>query len=1145
LINRQARKGIAMSTSERASRRVPWLAASALVIGCHASGGEAPEALVGSARSAMYGSGVADETDAGAPWAATAAASVEILLPGSGRGSGTAISPYVILTARHNTCPGHTQGRVLIVPPAGPPQGYPLGAVIAHDPPFDLPCGPNNPNVADDIALWIVDTRIAASVIAPSAYPPVFLGADPLDPNTGAPAQVLAANEEAKPDSVAWVQCGFGATNTAGGQGEGTRRCGAVDSNTLRLVFVAGGQGGGSMLVADWYADDAGADAGSIHSYGDSGGGLFVQAMRGGQAVGVPLHVGVTQGRIQLASGQTVQNWSLDGSLPITAADGSGQTTMNSSVILTDGDGDNTPDYLDNCPPWLCFNPAQCANPRQIDTDGDGWGDMCDGCPYTFDLYVGSNGLPLDSDRDGVPDSCDNCVAQPNGPVYGPLCVEPQQVCTDGGPCVCGEGGACYEGSCWAPQRDDDDQDGVGNHCDNCPETPNPYTSCTAGQPSTCGGNAQCYAGTWSQSQQTYIAIDAGAGSPGHCGSQLDADGDGLGDVCDTCPNNANNAVLGLWANSNHDAELQADAGVLWDVCDEVPTYIARPVITPATGSDIPAGTTMFSASAAVGVDHWNSHVQETATFPANGAPTAPVGFRHCDCIDNTGGPLSGGRAGCLGLLHCVVRSTEYGNALSRWRPVTVSTQPNGGDVYQPAPSLPALLRNFTSTISPSDGLPTTPDFSDNPADGLESWRIGAKERLYWRWAADVDAGHVAEPDGGIDGGPGTVGVFWSFVLQTTEFASARDQEFVNNGQSLRSMYAYLTTPTNTGPAPSFVVHVPAACPTFPCQLVIDPELQYVNPDPMAAINQVTHAPSEIVVAGPTVAMLNGNTTTAIDATGFVTPTLASDILSGSVAFVHPVETAAVSRIQGNPTLFVSYPRTWTPTTSFSRGAMVGGTIASRLAGIRSTDPPGASTGARALYSARTDTGYLVGGIGPSGAPTGQIWSFDLTRGLWNLLAFSGPTIGNVAALALDVGASRMLVLDEGDAGAWRPSRHQRRLVAYDLLARTGTPINTWPWLGQTDHATLTSMQDGTFVLLTSAHGSIDAFRFSTTGSQIQWLGHTSLQGDLLDEPYLSTAGLVAFVGVRQHWRAAVSQTVVTLTLSSFQQDGHDGPSCF
>lgn len=89
------------------------------------------------------------------------------------------------------------------------------------------------------------------------------------------------------------------------------------------------------------------------------------------------------------------------------------------TIDTVDTDGDGFDDAVDGCP-FL-------ANPDQSDADGDGVGDLCDPTPEGESPFAG------DRDRDGWPDEEDNCPTEPN------------------------------------PDQADADGDGAGDHCDTNP----------------------------------------------------------------------------------------------------------------------------------------------------------------------------------------------------------------------------------------------------------------------------------------------------------------------------------------------------------------------------------------------------------------------------------------------------------------------------------------------------------------------------------------------------------------------------------------------------------------------------------------------------------------------------------------------------
>lgn len=159
------------------------------------------------------------------------------------------------------------------------------------------------------------------------------------------------------------------------------------------------------------------------------------------------------------------------------------QLVLNTVLWLTDGasndsDADGVLDASDNCP--------DTANSEQVDTDGDGIGDVCDD----------------DNDNDGILDESDNCQFTAN----------PDQIDTDSD----GIGDACV---------DDDDGDGINDNVDICPVNPDPLQEDTDsdGIGDACD-NDDDNDGILDDLDNCPIDINS---------AQEDLDNDGLGDVCD------------------------------------------------------------------------------------------------------------------------------------------------------------------------------------------------------------------------------------------------------------------------------------------------------------------------------------------------------------------------------------------------------------------------------------------------------------------------------------------------------------------------------------------------------------------------------------------------------------------------------------
>lgn len=231
-----------------------------------------------------------------------------------------------------------------------------------------------------------------------------------------------------------------------------------------------------------------------------------------------------------------------------------------------DIDEDGIADPVDLCP--------SVPSLPNADSDHDGLGNECDPCrraahgydavdvsvpPYMLVRNVPST---ADADGDGIGDACDNCILVPNCEGYDSESPwRPGDPIADGDLALCqqgdgdGIGDVCQglpplpgaAGFVGLGADDDFDQDGLPNHSDACPRAPsNDAIACT--------DDGDCPEGR---------ACDLEASLCDH----FDADADGVGDICDSCPTVVNPLQIGEIPLDDADGDFRGDDCELGEAC--------------------------------------------------------------------------------------------------------------------------------------------------------------------------------------------------------------------------------------------------------------------------------------------------------------------------------------------------------------------------------------------------------------------------------------------------------------------------------------------------------------------------------------------------------------------------------------------------
>lgn len=227
-----------------------------------------------------------------------------------------------------------------------------------------------------------------------------------------------------------------------------------------------------------------------------------------------------------------------------------------------DRDGDSIANDEDNCA--LIPNAPPTFGQAQLDLDGDGLGDVCDldldgdtianqedNCVNIVNAPAVFGGIQSDLDGDGLGDACDPdadgdaisdvidvCMGVgydvSGNPVVGPFDGDlstPSTVCDDGA-CVHDSARSCSTNADCLNVCDDRDGDSIPSERDNCPIHANGGVGIDNQLDSDADGVGDA---CWTDPDADTVLAAADNCPLVSNADQGDADGDGLGDVCDPC----------------------------------------------------------------------------------------------------------------------------------------------------------------------------------------------------------------------------------------------------------------------------------------------------------------------------------------------------------------------------------------------------------------------------------------------------------------------------------------------------------------------------------------------------------------------------------------------------------------------------------
>lgn len=967
------------------------------------------------------------------------------------------VAPSVVLTAGH-CVKGQAQSGDRFVIPSGPPvAGGPSGPAFPVQSWKRITTAAPDPH---DVACVFLGLPVPNTVVP--SYPRVYTGGIEYGVNTG---------KIKFPGFIAGFGSFVTSVNQQSSQADGNRRWGAAPGD-LGINYDGCGDPGEQHCNDDWEWE-ADRNANPQPEKGDSGGPLFLTDAKGPVVVGV-------------YSGYWRDSWpNSTTSHSAWAPTGAPGGTNNGAWLVTnclggDPDGDGVPDAIDNCPASRCANsvtldPEDCENPDQLDSDGDGVGETCDNCAKVVcDSMAAAGGVPSqvtcfnpgqgDLDQDSRGDACDLCPTINDAPSL-PTSVEA-----------------------------DLDHDGVGNSCDFC-EVSNLYDACAS--------SLDCF--------KSVCLMEPGAAA-GYCALPTDADGDGIADACDKCPEYQTSSQT----NSNLLAEerekkLDSTVATLADACDPVP--IVR-LESQQPFQQIPIGTNGgYTPGDGQGPDDLADVSQRGWLGVDLGSPgpktvQRAISYRHCSCVKN----------GVLLDTHDCTKDTG---------PCPIDN---------PAVSLAWGAISLTG----SGGAPYTDTGGNTTPRAFTTSQLSPQvpQSVSWSWRADVLAGKVD----GIGNCPGssvfdcrTHGLIFTRTNKVAPYASTREQSHV-----LGDVFEMFDTPALKPVIPKPDLICPVPC--LPIHCAYPDYLR--DPEPFGFTG---------LIAKPTPLLLDptGNvfaatgTGVGIDVTSYLDEASVS-LMAGGALWLGSVEPLSVARFSTSAAVrsgvhAVAINRDFSGTAPVALAMTAAGvSVAHRssddgIAALTSAlGQPPPLEGLSGAFSAVEGSVYLVGGRHPGGAASGTVWRWSLDHRAWSLARLAPPApSSNVLSVGYDSGGQHLYVLDVDDNDAIGKLRFAR-LYRMDLATGESTQLLRVPY-HQKWFAAIGVMPDGHLALVSGAGQTHTVWRLDGRGSTAAFKGVFTAKGRASTGPVMGEDRLYL----------AVESTPGTLQVVGLGAERfHGGPTC-